>query len=71
MTLSLELVADLAVEGLLVGFDGQEHVGTLGEAPMKNDCVVCRASAWINTPTRSSPLSSFFSAARSLDSWVS
>jgi hypothetical protein len=43
VTLSLELTADLPVEGLLVGFDGQEHVGPLGEAPSKNDCVVCRA----------------------------
>jgi hypothetical protein len=71
LTLSLELTADLPVEGLLVGFDGQEHVGPLGEAPSKNDCVVCSASAWINTPSRSRPLSSSFSAARSLDSWVS
>jgi hypothetical protein len=37
VTLSLELAADLAVEGLWVGFHGQEHVGPLGEAPAKND----------------------------------
>jgi hypothetical protein len=37
VTLSLELATDLAVEGLLVGLDGQEHVGPLGEAPAKND----------------------------------
>ena len=63
--------ADLAVEGLLVGFDGQEHVGPLLQAPSKNACVVCRASAWINTPSSSRVLSSSFRAVRSLDSWVS
>ena len=42
---SLELGADLAVEGLLVGFDGQDNVGPLLQAPSKNACVVCSASA--------------------------
>lgn len=37
VTLSLELTADLAVKGLQVRLDGQEHVGSLGEAPAKND----------------------------------
>jgi hypothetical protein len=71
VTLSLELATDMAGEGLLVGFDGQEHVGPLGEASAKNVCVVWSASAWIRTPSRSRLLSSSFSAERSLDSWVS
>ena len=45
VTLSLELGADLAVEGLLVGFHGQDNVGPLLQAPSKNACVVCSASA--------------------------
>ena len=45
VALSLELGADLPVEGLLVGFDGQEDVGPLLQAPSKNACVVCSASA--------------------------
>ena len=36
LALSLELAADLALEGLLVGLNGQEHIGPLGEAPLKN-----------------------------------
>ncbi len=71
VTLSLELAANLAVEGFLVALDGQEYVGPLGEAPSKNDCVVWSASAWISTPSRSRLLSSSLRAARSLDSWVS
>ncbi len=35
LALPLELATELAVEGLLVGLDGQEHVGPLGEAPSK------------------------------------
>ena len=70
-TLSLELAADLAVEGFLVGFDGQEHVGPLLQAPLKNGRVVCRASAWIRTPSSFRVLSSCLRAARSLDSPVS
>lgn len=42
---SLELSTDLAIQRLLVGFDGQEHVGPLLQAPSKNACVVCSASA--------------------------
>ena len=71
LALSLELAADLAVQGLLVGLDRQEKVGPLLQAPAKNACVVCSASAWIRTPLRSSVLSSSLSAAFSLDSWVS
>ena len=71
VTLPLELAADLAVEGLLVGLDGQKQVGPLGEAPAKNDWVVLSASAWISRPSRSRLLNSSLRAARSLDSWVS
>jgi hypothetical protein len=68
VSLSLEMAADLAVKGLLVGFHGQEHVGPLGVdvvfsegvAPAKNDCVVWSASAWIRTPSRSRLLSSSY-----------
>jgi len=71
LALALELALDLAVQGFLVAFHRQEHVGPLGEAPAKNACVVCRASAWIKVPSSSSVLSSSLSAALSLDSWVS
>jgi hypothetical protein len=70
-TLSLELAADLPMEPGLIRFDGQGDVGSLLEAPAKNACVVCRASAWISLPSKSIVLSSSLSAARSLDSWVS
>ena len=68
---SLELAADLTVEGLLVGLDGQEQVGPLLQAPLKIGRLVCRASAWISLPSRSIVLNSSLSAARSLDAWVS
>lgn len=71
VALSLELASDLAVQGLLVGLDRQEEVGPLLQAPVKNACVVCSASAWIRRPLRSSVLSSSLSAAFSLESWVS
>jgi hypothetical protein len=57
-TLSLELVVDLPAEDLLVRFEGQQQVGPLLQAPAKDACVVCSASAWINTPSRSRLLSS-------------
>jgi hypothetical protein len=41
---SFKLGADLPVERLLVGFDGQEHVGPLLQSPLKNWPVVCRAT---------------------------
>ena len=68
IALALKLPADLPVEAPLVGFDGQQDVGPLLQAPAKNACVVCRASAWISTPSRSRLLSSSLSAAFSLDS---
>jgi hypothetical protein len=71
LALSLELAADLTVESLLVGFDGQDDVGPLLQAPLKNGRLVCRASAWINLPSSSIVLSNSLRAARSLDSWVS
>lgn len=64
-------VDELICDCLLVGFDGQEHVGPLLQAPLKNGRVVCRASAWISLPSRSIVLSSALSAARSLEAWVS
>ena len=69
VTLALEL--DLAAQAFLVAFHRQEHVGALGEAPAKNACVVCRASAWIKVHSSSRVLRSSLSAALSLDSWVS
>jgi len=71
LALSLELAADLAVETLLVGFDGQQEVGSLLQAPAKNACVVCSELVRIRTPLTSSVLSSSLSAAFSLDSCVS
>ena len=61
LTLTLELAADLPVQGLLVALNGQEHVGPLLQAPLKNGRVVCSATpsekasptAWISTPSRS------------------
>ncbi len=67
----LELAADLAGQGHFVGFVRQYEVGPLPKAPVKNRCVVCKASAWIRTPLRSSVLSSSLSSAFSLASWVS
>ena len=63
--LSLELAEDPAVQGLLVGLDGQEEVGPLLLELPKNGSWVWRASAWISTPTRSSSPSSCRSTARS------
>ncbi len=45
LALSLELAAVLAVQGLWVGFNVQKEVGPLLQAPAKNACVVCSASA--------------------------
>ena len=66
LTLSLELPADLPLEGLLVAFDAQEEVGPLLRELLKNALCVWRASAWINTPSRSSSPRSFLSSACSL-----
>ena len=65
LALPLKLTADLAVEGLLVGFHCQEEVGSLLLELLKNGRCVCRASAWISTPSRSSSPRSCFSTARS------
>jgi hypothetical protein len=51
--LAFELAGNLAAQGPLIVFDGQTDVGPLGEAPSKNACVVCSASAWITTITAS------------------
>jgi hypothetical protein len=53
LALALELAADLAVEGLLVRFDGQQDDGPLLQTPEKNACVVWRASAWTTSPAAS------------------
>ena len=65
VALPLELASDLAMQCLLVPFKGQEEVGSLLLELSKNGRCVCRASAWISTPSRSSSPSSCFSTARS------
>jgi hypothetical protein len=45
VTLSLELALDLAMQRLLVGFDGQEEVGPLLLELPKNGRWICKASA--------------------------
>lgn len=59
-----ELTGDLSVEAL-VRLDGQQEVGPLLRELSKNGRWVCGASAWINTPSRSSSPSNFLSTARS------
>ena len=49
MPLPLKLIADLAMQRLLVAFYRQEEVGPLLLELSKNGCLVCNASAWINT----------------------
>ena len=65
LAFSLELAADLTVEDLLVCLDRQEEVGSLLQELPKNGFWVCRASAWISTPSRSSSPSNCLSTARS------
>ena len=65
LAFSQEVAADLAVQGALVPFDGQEEVGALLGEELKNGFWVWRASAWISTPTSSSSPSSWRSSARS------
>jgi hypothetical protein len=68
VALSLELAADLTMQSLLVRFHRQEEVGPLFPELLKNGCWVCNASAWINTPSRSSwPISCL----RTARSWFS
>jgi hypothetical protein len=66
LALSLELTADLPLEGLLVALDAQQEVGPLLRELSKNALWVCSASAWMSTPSRSSSPSSFLSSACSL-----
>ncbi len=69
---SLQLPADLAVQRLLVGLllrrrlqlDRQQEIGPLLLEELNNGCCVCRASAWIKTPSSSSLPSSCRSTAR-------
>jgi hypothetical protein len=70
LALSLELAADLPVQRLLISFHRQEEVGPLLLELPKNGRCVCRASAWISTPSRSNPPSSCLSTARSWSSPV-
>ncbi len=63
--LSLELRSDLTMQRLLVALDGQEEVGPLLLELPKNGRWVWRASAWMNTPSRSSSPSNCRSTARS------
>ena len=62
---ALELAADLTMQRLLVALDRQKEVGPLLLEELKNGFWVCRASAWIRTPWRSSSPRSFLSTARS------
>ena len=68
VALTLELAADLTMQSLLVRsplrgrlrLHRQEDVGPLLLELSKNGCCVCNASAWINTPCRSSwPISCY------------
>ena len=61
----LELSLDLAMQGPLVGLDRQQEVGALLLELSKNGFWVCKASAWISRPSRSSSPSSFLRTARS------
>ena len=65
VTLSLELGLNLAMQRLLVALDRQEEVGPLLLELPKNGRWVCKASAWIRTPSRSSSPRSCLSTARS------
>ena len=55
LALATQLMADLPVQGPLVGFDRQEEVGPLLCGLLKNGCCVWRASAWISTPSSEGP----------------
>jgi len=52
-----ELRDDLLIQPALVVLDRQEQVGALLLGELNNAGEVCRASAWINTPSSSSVLS--------------
>ena len=73
LALSLELVADLAVECLLIRFHRQQEVGHLFLELPKNCFLLWSAApsekaaltAWISTPSRPSSPRSFLSTARS------
>ena len=61
----LELMLNLAMQRALIGFNGQEEVGSLLLELLKNGFWVCRASAWMSSPWRSNSPRSFLSTARS------
>jgi len=66
-----ELGDDLLVQPALVVLDLQEQVGALLGGELKNAGEVCKAPAWIRTPSSSRVLSKALRAARSWDSPVS
>ena len=66
-----ELGDDLLVQPALVVLDRQEQVGALLGGELKNAGEVCKASAWIRTPSSSRVLSKALRAVRSWDSPVS
>ena len=68
MPVAAELGDDLPIQPALVPFDRQEQVGALLGGELKNAGDVCRASAWISTPSSSRVPSRALSAAHS---WVS
>ena len=65
LALSLELAADLVVQGLLIRLHRQEEVGALLGELAKERFLGMGASAWISTPPRSNSPSSCRSTARS------
>ena len=65
LAVSLKLTLDLAMQCSLVGLGRQEEVGALLLELLKNGFWVCRASAWMTKPWRSSSPRSFLSTARS------
>ena len=71
VAVAAELGDDLLIQPALVVFDRQEQVGALLGGELKNAGEVCRASAWISTPSSSRVLSKVLRAARSWDSPVS
>ncbi|MFN9644632.1 MAG: hypothetical protein ACK6BG_05810 [Cyanobacteriota bacterium] len=65
LAFAFKLTLNLAMQRPLVALDCQEEVGALLVALLKNGFWVCKASAWISKPWRSSSPSSVLSTARS------
>lgn len=47
LALSLELATDLPVKGLLVGFDGQQEVGSPGPIKGPSQTAFCPVPDWV------------------------